>query len=108
MGRLERGVLIVVDDVIGWSDERCELVGAAGVPHTGEWRKVGHVVAPGVGNRVRLYHSSGGIRRRSNGMTHRNEHDAYAAFQEGTRLLESDNAHAAVIAHPRDDAVERP
>ena len=25
-------------------------------------------------------------------------HDAYAAFQEGTRLLGDDNAHAAVIA----------
>ena len=45
-----------------------------------------------------MYHSKGGNRRRSYGMTDRNEHDAYAAFQEGTRLLEGDNAHAAVIA----------
>lgn len=37
-------------------------------------------------------------------MTHRHEHDAYTAFQDGTRLLEGDNAHAAVIAleHARD------
>jgi Flp pilus assembly protein TadD len=28
-------------------------------------------------------------------------HDAYGAFQEGTRLLASDNAHAAVIALER-------
>ena len=30
-------------------------------------------------------------------MTQRYEHDAYAAFQEGSRLLADDNAHAAVI-----------
>ena len=40
-------------------------------------------------------------------------HEAYAAFQEGTRLLGDDNAHAAVIAleHARelerDESLER-
>jgi Flp pilus assembly protein TadD len=33
-------------------------------------------------------------------------HDAYAAFQEGTRLLADDNAHAAVIALERARALE--
>ena len=33
-------------------------------------------------------------------------HDAYAAFQDGTRLLASDNVHAAVIALERARALE--
>jgi Flp pilus assembly protein TadD len=32
---------------------------------------------------------------------HRQERDAYGAFQEGSRLLADDNAHAAVIALER-------
>ncbi|MGQ0824798.1 MAG: tetratricopeptide repeat protein [Actinomycetota bacterium] len=34
------------------------------------------------------------------------KHDAYAAFQEGSRLLAADNAHAAVIALERARALE--
>jgi Flp pilus assembly protein TadD len=34
------------------------------------------------------------------------ERDAYAAFQDGTRLLANDNAHAAVIALERARALE--
>jgi Flp pilus assembly protein TadD len=35
-----------------------------------------------------------------------NERDAYTAFQEGTRLLAGNNAHAAVIALERARALE--
>ena len=39
-------------------------------------------------------------------MTQHHEHDAYVAFQEGTRLLATDNAHAAVIPLERARALE--
>jgi Flp pilus assembly protein TadD len=39
-------------------------------------------------------------------MTQPHEHDAYVAFQEGSRLLENDNAHAAVIALERARSLE--
>jgi Flp pilus assembly protein TadD len=51
-----------------------------------------------------LYHSSESI---SEGLFERecdavdDEHDAYVAYQEGTRLLTGDNVHAAVIALER-------
>ena len=39
-------------------------------------------------------------------MTQQYEHDAYAAFQEGSRLLAADNAHAAAIALEHARALE--
>jgi Flp pilus assembly protein TadD len=39
-------------------------------------------------------------------MTQSHDHDAYVAFQEGSRLLAGDNAHAAVIALERARALE--
>ena len=39
-------------------------------------------------------------------MSQGDRHDAYTAFQEGTRLLASDNAHAAVIALEQARALE--
>ncbi|HWS47689.1 MAG TPA: tetratricopeptide repeat protein [Acidimicrobiia bacterium] len=39
-------------------------------------------------------------------MDRSDEHDAYTAFQEGSRLLAGDNAHAAVIALEQARALE--
>ena len=43
---------------------------------------------------------------KGNRMDRSDEHDAYTAFQEGSRLLAGDNAHAAVIALEQARALE--
>jgi Flp pilus assembly protein TadD len=62
------------------------------------------VVCSGFGNPDRLYHSNRPIPEGRSGSGENgvnDEQDAYAAYQEGTRLLTDGNVHAAVIALER-------
>ena len=115
---LERRVLLLVDDVVGWSDEDPEF--RAGrvtvVADAGKGQEFGQRSAPDSGmsfgcttvNDADSMPTRCRFGREGGPMYEPNyeAQDAYVAFQEGTRLLAGDNAHAAVIALERARALE--
>ena len=115
---LERRVLLLVDDVVGWSDEDPEFRAGrvAVVADAGKGQEFGQRSAPDSGmsfgcttvNDADSMPTRCRFGREGGPMYEPNYEapDAYVAFQEGTRLLAGDNAHAAVIALERARALE--
>src|SRR5713101_2484652 len=112
VARSEERALVVVDHVVGWGADGAEVgVGAAdGVANPGKWKKVGHrrdSVGDWVGTFGILAYGrlDSGLGPPRDGNAPSSEElemeSAYDAFQEGVRLLASDNPHAAVIALER-------
>ena len=106
VARGERGARLGLDHVVGWGADGGDVGG--GVADSGEGKKFGHVaIQSGDGHRSLAHRSSGSgcsvtdrILTPDQSRPVREElamQSAYDAFQEGNRLLASQNPHAAVI-----------
>ena len=99
-----RRALVGLDHVVGWSTDLGEVGAAGGVSNTGEGKKVGHR-SDSFGDGAGFSHTGPpepGARRPSGGDLRRTPmQSAYDAYQEGNRLLASQNPHAAAVALER-------